>query len=274
MLSSVLLHLNHAAEADPVIRLGVELARSSTARVRGLTLCDTRPTEAAIRCETAAYAVMEQSHQARTEIKQQSISVQLSRACLEAGLNFDVRRLSGDPLHVLPQEARYHDLTISSIHRPAGTDCHESPLSLADVRLLLLRGVQPLVVVHSGQQEVQRVLLAFDGSEASGRAIRSFVNHRIFPHADCRLLSIGRAEADARQALGEMADYCSSRMAALETGLTSGPVPRVLPAYARKWQADLVVLGICNDPGWLGQLRGRRAMHWLKSLPCSAYIVT
>jgi nucleotide-binding universal stress UspA family protein len=272
MLTSVLLHLDDAALAEPVIRLGVEVARRSGARVRGLTLCDTRSTEAAYHCESAVYAVMEQSHQALAERKQEAIRVDLSRACLDAGLNFDVRRACGNPLQVLPQEARYHDLVITCVDLSTGKSKAGTTLSLGDLRDLLLRGVQPLLVVPAKQQEVHRVMLAYDGSEGSGRAIRSFLSQHIFPDAEYRLLAVGATDSEAKLALREMADYCRSRLDSLETGFVCGKLRSVLAPYAQKWQADLIVLGGQSDQGWLRRLRGGGSLGWLMQLSCGVYV--
>ncbi|MCE9553540.1 MAG: universal stress protein [Planctomycetes bacterium] len=268
MLTSVLLHLDDTRQADPVIRLGVDLASRTGARVRGLTLCDTRRTEAALHCESAVYAVMEQNKQLMTERNQEVIRADLSQACLNAGLNFDVRRISGDPLSVLPQEARYHDLMLTSM---SAESVAKQRTIAADLYDLMRRGVQPMLMVSPAAQHIDRVLFAFDGSEASGRAIRLFLNQKLFPQADYRLWALGPNEAEVRQKLREMADYCASRIDELETGIALGSFQRLLKPYVEQWQADLVVLGINKETDWLRKLSGRQALGWLTRLPCSVY---
>ena len=60
MLSSLLLHLGSATDGEPLIELGVDLARRSLARVRGLTLVDTRRlTDLAATAEAACFATTE-----------------------------------------------------------------------------------------------------------------------------------------------------------------------------------------------------------------------
>ena len=55
MLKSVLLYLENAEQAASVIEFGVSLASQTEARVRGLTLVDTRRYEQAADCESAAF---------------------------------------------------------------------------------------------------------------------------------------------------------------------------------------------------------------------------
>src|SRR5690349_20562552 len=99
MLKSVLLYLE-SGEQSPAIEFGVSLATAAEARLRCLTLVDTRQVEEAQVCESAVYLSMAHSRQAVSETIQEKSREQLSQACLKARLNFDVRRLSGNPLEV------------------------------------------------------------------------------------------------------------------------------------------------------------------------------
>src|SRR5262245_28391255 len=97
MLSSILLRLSGDDYSAAVIRGGVEIAQRHGARIRGLTIVDTRRIVQLRECETAAYAVFEHSKLERSRNDQASAQAQLTRACLDAGVNFDVRRMTGDP---------------------------------------------------------------------------------------------------------------------------------------------------------------------------------
>ena len=273
MLNSVLLHLEGMAQAAAVIRLGVSLAAPAEARVRGLTLLDTRHIDSTLQCEAAVYTVAEQTRLTTVQRRQEEVRAALSRACLDAALNFDVRKAEGDPLLVLPQEARFHDLVVTALaDGPPGLADSEG-LTLYDALALLERGVQPLLIVHPDQCVPQRVLLVYDGTESSGRAIRSFLNLIHLSEAEHRLLAIGRTESQARASLREMADYCLSRRRSLETGCLTGRPRRVLLPYAEKWQADLVVLGSRGNRLWQ-RLCGNAATDVWRRLPCGLFIAT
>ena len=110
------------------------------------------------------------------------------------------------------------------------------------------------------------MLLAYDGSDASGRAIRSFLQLGLLPDAECRLLVVGSNIEAAQHSFGGMADYCLARRGEMETGWAVGPLRRVLPAYAKKWQADVAVAGMPRGPRYLQRLRGA-AHALLRELP-------
>lgn len=275
MLKSILLYLDSAEHAQPVIQCGVTLARNADARVRGLTLLDTRAFDAAHQCESAVYLSLVESRHERTENTHDGARIALSQACLEARLNFDVRRISGNPLSILPAEARFHDLVIVSSHSSKHRPRDSGPmLSTGDLRALLERGVQPLMLVPPSARQLKRVLLAYDGSEASGRAIRSYLNLGILRDADHRLLAIGKTENEARVALAEMAEYCASHCPLFETGCVTGKTRRVLPPYATKWDADLVVLGFGRGQQWIQSLAGEASIDFARVLDCSLFVQT
>jgi nucleotide-binding universal stress UspA family protein len=271
MLNSVLLHLEDAEQASPVIRLGVDVARQSEARLRGLTLLDTRRTEATHNSESAVYAMLAQARRDCVEQQHEIVREELSKACLAAGLNFDIRRRSGDPLQLLPQESQFHDLMITSLAtQPA--DGKVNGLTVGDLFALLLRGAHPLLIVNPNRPTIGRVLLAYDGSQSSGRAIRSFLSTCMFPDAEHRLLALGRNRKLAKSSLAEMADYCLQRCPTMEMGYVCGQARRLLLPYAEKWQADLIVLGVGRGQRLLGRLLGDRTIHRLHSLGCSVFV--
>jgi nucleotide-binding universal stress UspA family protein len=277
MLHSILLYLDGASSEQGVIEQGVRFAGSHQARVRGLTLLDTRSVEeASTTTESAAYCLMTQSRLQQVEQRQQSTRALLARTCLEAGLNFDVRRAAGNPFEVLHEESQFHDLVVASLAAPGkwSDPLDRDSLTAGELVELGLSGVQPLLVLRRGRPAVRRVLLVHDGSSASGRAIRSFLAMKLFDTAEQRLLAVGPEELRARKSLREMAEYCRTHCGKLETGFVRGSLRKVAVPYARKWQADLVVLGLPRGNRLVRQVLGDAARDVLKHTSCALYLMS
>jgi nucleotide-binding universal stress UspA family protein len=275
MLSSVLLHFADTQHGQPVIDLVVRLARRSAAKVRGLTLVDTRRlAELTASSEAACYAASEFDRLHRVEVEQDTVRQQLSQACLSAGVDFDLRRVRGNPLEVLPPESQFHDLVVTSFPSPGDSESVPGTLSAADLLDLLFQGVEPLLVVRSAERPLRRVLLVGDGTRPSARAIRHFVQQNLLPGAELRLLAVGPNEAQSRAALREMADYCRSRGLVLESGWLCGAPRRAIVPYAEKWGADLVVLGVKRSSRVLRRLLGDPAETILRSTELALYAAT
>lgn len=271
MVHSVLLYLDGSASTEPVIEAGVNIATRHQARVRGVTLADTRSMKSlAANCEAAVYSVMEQGRLECFEQLRRTARVGLSQACLSAGLNFEVRHLSGDPFELLPLEAQFNDLVVTGYlgQDHAGDEEHLTARQLVE---LLFRGMQPLLVVRHKGHMPGRALLVHDGTPAAARAIKTYVAQRLFPGAEHRLLAVGESEDHARQHLREMADYCRSQWLEFETGIACGSLRRMLLPYATKWQADLLVLGVTRGNRVLSRLLGDVARDVLRRTSCALY---
>lgn len=271
MLNSILLHLPNEHAATPAISWGVEIARQTEARLRGLTLLDTREAETVFPTESGVFAEIGLSQHVCAD-QQSAVRTRLSAACLDANLDFDIRTMRGNPLSVLPEQARYHDLVMTSRPVNLGSERNGNELSSNDIRQLLDRGVQPLMVAGSGEQ-VRRVLLAYDGSEPSGRSIRSFLAMGILADREYRLLAVGKTETAARTSLQEMGDYCQTLQRSMETGWACGSLHRLLPVYAEKWQPDLIVLGAPSGTRLLRGLSAGATLGFLGKLSCGFFIV-
>jgi hypothetical protein len=275
MLNSVLLHFGSPEHLEPTIALGVSLARRVAARVRGLTLVDTRRLATlSSTSEGACYTNSELDRLQRVEAEQDQARRELSRACLSAGLDFDVRRARGNPLEVLPPESQFHDLVVTSFPGSGRTDSEDTALSVIDIVDLLCQGVEPLLVVRSSQKTLRRVLLVNDGTASSARTIRQFVRQNLLPEAEVRLLAIRPSEEEARVSLREMADYCRNRQMTFEAGWLCGSPRRLLVPYAHKWGADLVVQGVRRGATMLRRLWREPAESILRAPDLALYAGT
>jgi nucleotide-binding universal stress UspA family protein len=271
MLTSLLLYLRGSCSAN-VINVGVDLARAASARLRGLTLVDTRRSLEACHSESAVYADIAQQRQAMIEQRHVRLRRDLSAACLEADLDFDLRRVAGDPFKILPRESQFHDLVVTSLGRGTKRLRADAERRGRELLRLLQAGMRPLIVVPSDKRQLERVLLVYDGSEASGQAIRSYLDLDPIPAAELRLLAIGPNEDAARHSLRDMADYCSARRKRFETGCVRGSLRRILAPYAGRWQADLVVLGVDRRRGLLPMLSSPCDWGGLAQQGCGVFL--
>ncbi|WP_254511702.1 universal stress protein [Anatilimnocola floriformis] len=265
MLNSLLLHLDGAQPAQSLIELGVQIATAQGARLRGLTLLDTRAIGATSTCESALTCCREFRRLQDVAESQSQVRAQLSSVCAAAEVDFDIRREKGDPLEILPREAQFHDLTITAVPRAAAVKDYESAFSGPEALNLLGCGVRPLLVLRTPLEPVQRVLLASDGAPAAMSAIRDFLRHDLFPNAELRLLAIGETDARAKELLREFADYVRQQRKHFECGWLRGSSQNSLLNYATKWEADLVVTGYWRQNALLRPLWPQPAEQILRS---------
>lgn len=240
MINSLLLHFDCAPTAAGLIPFSVSLAARLEARIRGLTILDTRRLSTlATSCESAVHCTRELERLALVDVSQESLRAQLANACDVAGVQHDWRQWRGDPVALLPSEAQFHDLVVTAVTSPG----EQEDLTPQDVVRLVERDAHPLLVLRP-RLRVKRTLLVCDGEPSSASAIRQFLLQRLFPECELRLLAVGTNEHEARDRLHAMTDYAQRQRTELESGYLRGSISKALIPYAEKWQADLIVIGV------------------------------
>lgn len=274
MLTSLLLHLDGSDLSESVVRLGVAIATGFKARIRGLAIVDVpRMAYELMGRETAVYADFELNRMEQLRSAQDSAHTDLSTTCLHAGLDFDIRRRKGDPVELILRESQFHDLVVTAVCDVQNRG--RSTAFDADIRrtmALLQSGVQPLLVVRGDMPDVKRVLLAYDGSPASGLAIKTFVASGLWPAAELRLLSVHKSADTARDNLAEMSQFIRPRRQEFETGFIVGAVRPTLLNYMEKWQPDVMVVGMTRKNPVVRRLLGELVSETLRKSSTSLYV--
>jgi nucleotide-binding universal stress UspA family protein len=268
MFSSILLYLEDEVRAESAIRLTLQLAKQTKSRIRGITLIDTRQHEEAHTHESAAFATLANAALRLSEHRQQVVRHRLSEACLEADVNFDIRKYAGDPVKILTRESRFHDLVVAS----GIVSSTFLGLTARDLIGLVHHGSNPVLLLQPHQPLLNRVLLVYDGTEAAGRAIRSYLRIGPLVGADHRLLAIGKDPETACEFLHEMGEYCKARCPKLEYGYVVGEVREIILPYINKWQADLVVVGHSVEGILFRRLFSNGVLQLLRKTSCASWV--
>lgn len=271
MLKSVLVHLSGCSGCDRAIELAALIAQGAYARLHGLSALESQDSQSSERIVSAAHMLAESGQRAHLELRQSFSHDHL----LEVGARLEIEATSrgteGDTIENLVRESQYHDLLVSCC--PIQGQSYPYDLTPWQHLELTARSRLPHYVSRGILSTPQRVLLVYDRSDASARAIRSFLAQNPLPDAHCRLLGIGAAANQKSNAFQAMRDYCQTQRYDLETGCLVGPVRRVLIPYANKWEADLLVLGIPPNLGFWSRLTGSIPLDILQRTEHDLYLV-
>lgn len=272
-MKSILLHLQGGIRGLWVIDLALTLARRHAARLRGMTIADTRRLESiAASAESAISIVSEQSRLQLTHHVQGSVHQEFSQACLAAGVDFDVRRMTGDVRELLLFEAQLHDLLIAPCVALEPGDSSELAIPPRDLVNLLRTAPVPVLIPRGPLKGAPRVLMVYDGTAESSRLIRSFVKSELFDGGTHRLLAVGRTDREAEQSMRGIADYCRAAGMDCELGWAVGNLRSIVLPYTRKWEADLVVLGTVKGNPLVRRILGDVAEDVLTETHCGLYM--
>jgi nucleotide-binding universal stress UspA family protein len=186
-----------------------------------------------------------------------------TEACQAANVRHQVLREVGEPFTLMIDQARYHDLMIFGLRSLFEFDLVPDPHD-ALVRLVQA-GVRPLLAVSKGFYPVKKVLIAYSGSMESAKAMKRFVQMRLWPEAKLRIVTFEHEADQAERLVGDAADYCRAHGFEPEEAIVpDSPKDHLLP-YAEEWGADLTVVGNSAKNLLLRRIFGETALHAIQN---------
>jgi len=262
MLKRILLGLGGTEYTVSAINQAVALAMAHDAEVTGVSIIDegrlTYSGPLPIGGGHYAHELASDRMEKAKELSDRAAQ-EFTEACLAAGVRYQVLREVGEPFTLMIDQARYHDLMIFGLRSLFEYDLLPDPHN-ALVRLVQA-GVRPLIAVSKGFYPVKKVLIAYSGSMESAKAMKRFVQMRLWPEAILRIVSFGHQTDKAKQLVGDAADYCRAHGFEVEEAVVpDSPQDHLLP-YAEEWGADLTVVGNSAKNLMLRRIFGETALH-------------
>lgn len=265
MLKRILVGLGGSDYATSATNQAVALALAHDAEVTGVSILDERRLTAtgpvSIGGGHYAQRLAEQRVHKAQEMVEWSIK-EFTEACQAAGVRHRLLREVGEPFSRMTEEARYHDLMVFGLRSLFEFDIVPDPHD-ALVRLVQA-GVRPLLAAARGYYPVKKVLIAYSGSMESAKAMKRFVQMRLWPECETRIVSFEDGGRNAPQLLADAADYCRAHQLRVETECVEGSPREHLLPYAENWGADLTVIGNSAKNLLLRRLLGETALHAIR----------
>ena len=249
MVKRILVALDLDGDTSVATRHAFEIAKHCGAHVTGLALVDTTSVEASAKGGGIGSMYLSQRVESRLLSGTQELAYELTDAFRKNakahGLQSATTVQAGDARQVVKDLSKYYDCLV------VGRDPHffyshpkETPVKLADI----VEGVVvPTLLATDNYSEIERVLVAFDGSAESTRTLRGFLQGMPFgKRIELDLLHIyQKNEQDASRWVLTMArDYIESHGLQVETiALPVKNIPEQILDTASSREAHLLVAG-------------------------------
>jgi nucleotide-binding universal stress UspA family protein len=247
MIESLLVCLEGSPGTARATELAIELARTLGARVVGLTLVDEPDITAAQPTGIGGGAYKQERDRALladAEARAREWLERFSDRCAVARVPAQTLELRGRPAATIVRAMQGHDLTL------LGRDANfrfETEEDDAQTRHAILRraGKPVLIVPEAGNGAGGAIVIAFDGSTASRRALRSFADSGLGRGRALHVVAVaddgGRAWDTAQQGCALLADLGLAATAENVVSLRS--IAEAILDRAEKLDAGLVVMG-------------------------------
>lgn len=245
MIKKILLGLADSPYTETASRRAIELAELHGASLTCVTLVDPdRLRRVGPYPVGGAHAAQQMGERRVTRTRERvEITLQgVEAACAERGIPCKVVRSQGNPVRILSEHARSHDLVLSGLR--GVLDPEHLSASISAVYELTASGGSPVIAEPSVYRPVHRALVAYDGSPAAARALKTFAQAKIWPDAEVRVVNFGNRAEAGEKLIEEALDILRSAGVAKASGeFVKGRVTPGLASYADSYDADVIVVG-------------------------------
>ena len=249
MIKKILVALDADTDTPVATRYAADIARRYGAQVTGLAVVDMGSIEASSRGGgIGSMYLMEKVQEnltAEARLVARQLTDEFKETMRDSGVDFDVEVEEGVPFERIVEDMKYHDLLV------VGKDPHFFYSHPEEKTKTLVRVVKnsigPTLVVPEVYRPVQRVLVAYDASSASARALRRFVH--LLPFGTDLTLEIlnihTKGEREGSQLALQMAkSYMNAHGYDAHASSLQGTDPaKQIVEFARQFEADVVVAG-------------------------------
>lgn len=266
MMKRILVGLAGTTYTPVAIQHAVTLAKAHEAEVTGVTILN------ADRVRTLGgaappWADAERIRDRRMAITETHIAESIREfetACQTADLKHRVVEESRDAFVKLADLARYHDLMVFGLRSVFDYD-----FQVGDPDSLLIRlvgaGVRPLVAVSEKYHSISRVLIAYNGSMESAKAMKRFVQMRLWPGAELKIVTFHPSFNKAYELLQAAEEYCRAHGFRVCHQSNPGDPKVLLLVAATLWQADMIVMGNSARSVFLRNVLGDTLLETLRN---------
>ncbi len=268
MLKSIVVALDGSPSSAEAERLAIAIARRHEARLVGLGVLDTPYHTAPMARPIGAGAYKEHRDETLVESWRARLETRLAEfesACKAAGVAYGVFEAEGVPHKLIEAEADRHDLIVigreTNFH---GVERHD----VADaVQRLLHDNPRPVVMTPNAPQAGERVVVAFDGSLQSSRAMHIYILLGLARDCEPHVISIAQdREAAAAIAAKGAGLFRSHGFSAEAHGIAARGNPGdALLAQVEAMDAGMLVMGAFAHHGLMHNLlvgsATRRLLH-------------
>ena len=244
MIKRILVGLGGTPFTTVAVKRAIELARAHDSHLTGVTVVEMDRLKKVGPVPPGAGSYAQRMAERRIAVTQDRVQAAIDafeKACKDAGISHTVEMETGNPFDLMIAHARYHDLTLFGLKSLFDYGISEEPKD--SLIRLVSQGVRPILAVSPQYRTVNKVLVAYSGSMESAKAMRRFVQMRLWPEAT---LEIAHFSADAGRGtdlLEDAAEYCQAHGFAATTRLIDGSPDTGILAHAKTSTADIIVMG-------------------------------
>lgn len=266
MIKRLLVGIGGTPFTTVAVKRAAELAQAHAAHLTGVTVVDLKNLQKVGPVPLGGGAFAQRMTQRRIEVTKERIEEAVAafeKICSDRGISFSVEHETGDPFDLMIAHARYHDLTIFGLRSLFDYGIAEEPKD-ALIRLVS-QGVRPILAVSAEYRTIRKALVAYSGSMESAKAMRRFVQMRLWPDVQIDIVTFAGETEKGEALLLAAAEYCRAHGFETNTVLDNEDPDDGILSRARRSNADIIVMGNSVRSLMLRQVLGSTALSTIQN---------
>jgi len=275
MIKRLLLLLDETPSSVAARHFALRLAQDTAATLTGLAGVDLKYIEKGMpgSIGAASYqADFEQTAKTQAESKRRNLHKIFQSECSARGIQHDSVSFDGDPMETLFRAAELRDLVISG-HDTAFYHSMKQSLS-STLQKLLSNTPRPVIVCPDHEVDVREIMIAYDGSLSSVRAIQLFALLGLKQRRRAHVVSIDADEELATRKADNAANYLRSHLYEVEPcpiATKDYPID-VLTHEINRRSVGMLVMGAYGHRGIKDFLFGSTTAKLVGEPPCALFV--
>jgi nucleotide-binding universal stress UspA family protein len=253
MIRSILVGVDGSPWSDRALEWSLRWAKASQAMVVGLGIIDAPSIQGGTAVPMGGGAFKDKidaRHVAEARDKVDQFLERFTLRCTEAGVPSKLLEQEGEPSQQILQEAQRYDLVV------LGQETHyrfATQQSADDTLIEVLQHTpRPVVVIPKDLPESNRIVVAYDGSLQSARALASLQATGLARQSEVHVLSLGEDHVEAARIGDRAIDFLGFHgiRATRHVASRGSSVGETLIQQAANLDAGLLAMGCFGKSAW------------------------
>jgi nucleotide-binding universal stress UspA family protein len=277
MIKKILVALDPDSDTKTATRYAIEIAQRFDGSITGLAVVDMGSIASSTRGVGlgAMYFADKLRDRLTTEARDKAHELveKFDEVVKRNGVKHTELLQEGVPFRRIVEDMKYHDLLVVG-KEPHFFYSHPKQATETLARVVK-KTLGPTLIVGNKYVPIRRALIAYDGSEASARSLRSFVRSKPFgPDVELRVITVyGGNSADAELGLTLVTGFIEAHGMKVETlALDGDDIEKTIQDQITAFGAELVVAGAHSKSRIRSVAFGSTTLHLVKSCPVALYL--
>lgn len=273
MFKSILLPIEGSEFSSSAGRLALEIAKQHQAHLSVMSIIDKPDIHKSLGPVPLGglyYALQaEKKKLTDAEAEARKLVDEFTKKCKKAGITHHKIVREGEPVDVVSDEGKYHDMTVMGLRTLFKYNAKEDDNTLEGY---LGRSEQPVIAVPKTYESINKILVAYDGSLPASRAVHSLMQFGLWQNRKLVLLNVNEDKDVGDLLLDRIGHFLESYGAQFEKVHQYGGPKEVILDYAVKHEFDFIVLGAHSKDKFSQFLFGSTTQHILDQTEVPLFI--